>query len=97
MTPIAFNCLLSECQLMKVLYNKDYIAEIKEEIVEFNDSSLDIVFGVCAIIEQAVNDLSKFCQIWNDNQSSMELQEKFSAEKMLYFGLKALETINYLH
>ena len=82
---------------MKVLFNKDFIAEIKEEIVEFNDSNLDTVFGVCAIIEQAVNDLSKFCQIWNDNERSMELQEYFSVEKMLYFGLKALETINYLH
>ena len=33
----------------------------KEEIIEFNDKNLEKVFGVCAIIEKAVNDLSKFC------------------------------------
>jgi hypothetical protein len=37
MNSIAFKNLIMESHLMKLIFNQDYIAEIKEEIIEFNE------------------------------------------------------------
>ena len=36
---------------MKLLYNKEFVAEIKEEIIEYNPEDNNSIYGICAIIE----------------------------------------------
>jgi hypothetical protein len=43
--------------LLKLIAHKDYIAEILEEIIEYNTNDKNI-YGCVAIIEQATNDVN---------------------------------------
>ena len=88
--------ILMESHLLKLIAHKEYIAEILEEIIEYNEKDKS-VYGCVVIVEQAQNDLNDVLSIWNDKQQSRDRQEKFSLEKLAYFCLKAMEAMNYLH
>lgn len=51
-----------ECHLMKLIANKEHIAEVKEEIVQYEPEKEDINSCVI-IIEHANNDLQKYTEI----------------------------------
>lgn len=52
-----------ESHLLKFLAHKEYIAEIMEEIIEYNERDKNIQNYV-VIVEKAENDLSKILSIW---------------------------------
>jgi hypothetical protein len=58
MNSLAFKNLIMESHFMKLIYNPDYIAEIKEEIIEINESDPNNIYGLLIIVEKAIFDLN---------------------------------------
>ena len=82
--------------MIKLVANKNYIADILEEIIEYNVEE-DQVFSYVSIVEQAQNDLSILLRKWNMKKKGDDMHECYSEEKLTYFGLKAVEAVAYLH
>ena len=82
--------------MLKMRAHKDYICEVMEEIIEYNEKEKKVV-GVVAIVECAKNDLNKLLDIWIDKEKSKFLNEYFAEEKLAFFCLKAMEALSYLH
>lgn len=57
---------MMECHLLKLLEKKEYIVEVKEEIIEFNEMMTDELYGIIAIIEHSHSNLEKELTIWSD-------------------------------
>ena len=60
-----------------MIANKEYIAEILEEIIEFNPQTANkgkdaTIYGYVVIVEQASYDLNDIRQFWNDKIESLE-------------------------
>lgn len=49
--------------MIKMIANKDFICEIMEEIIEFNEKE-DAIMNYVMIVEKAINDLSIIVKIW---------------------------------
>ena len=82
--------------LIKMLAHKDYVAEVLEEVFLVNKEQKKLL-GFISIVEQAKYDLKKIVSVWKDKKKSKELLERFTDEKLVYFQLKAMETIDYMH
>ena len=48
-------------------------------------------------MEQAQRDLKHIVKFWADRSKGLKNQESYSDEKMIFFFLKALEALLYLH
>ena len=60
-----------ESHLLKLIAHKEYIAQILEEIIEFNKKE-DKIFGYVVIVEQAQNDLNDIAGYWKDKKERLE-------------------------
>lgn len=60
------------------------MAEIKEEIIEFNEK-LGIITRYCVIVECASATLSNHLQTWTNTDSSNKKREWFTPEKLAFY------------
>ena len=60
-----------ESHLLKMIANKDFIAGVKEELIEYNPEINKIITYI-VIVEMAVNDLRKITKVWQDKKLSDE-------------------------
>mmetsp|Transcript_7077 Transcript_7077/g.5329 ORF Transcript_7077/g.5329 Transcript_7077/m.5329 type:complete len:154 (+) Transcript_7077:609-1070(+) len=79
-----------------MMEDKNYVVDIKEEIIEYNPVSGNIL-NYIVIVEEATNDLKSFYDIWPNKDRSIANLEFFSNEKLFYFLFKTCEAISYLH
>lgn len=63
--PSATEDLLRESHLIKLCSHPEYICEVVEEIVDYEEDSKEIE-NIVLIVERAKNDLSKFAKVWED-------------------------------
>ena len=76
--------------------NPDYIAEVKEEIIEFDKNS-KLISRYCVVVEKAQRSLHDLLKIWRDPELSKKHLESYTPEKLAYFFLQAICIIEYLH
>ena len=69
---------------MKVRPHSDYLAEIKEEVIEFN-KSLGLIIRYVAVIERAQNDLGKLAAVWKDKEQRDRKREFFTWKKVAFY------------
>ncbi|CDW73119.1 serine threonine protein kinase-like protein [Stylonychia lemnae] len=87
---------MRETLSLKLLQNKNYIAEVREEIIEFDLKSKQIS-RYCVVVEKAQRTLDDLLKIWNNPDQSEKYVEAYSPEKLAYFFYQALSIIKYLH
>ena len=73
-----------------------YMADIKEEIIEFNPK-LGIITRYCVIIEQAQRTLSDLLKLWTMKEESDKRREWFSVEKLTFYFYQAMCAIAFCH
>jgi hypothetical protein len=71
------------------VYHKDFICEIKEEIILFNKET-SLIESLVTIIECAENDLNKESHIWLDSDKASRKIDFFSNEKLVYLFFNAI-------
>ena len=59
-----------EDHLLKMISHNDYICQVMEEIIEFNNEK-DQIVGLICIVECAKNDLSKIVKIWKNEHEAL--------------------------
>lgn len=72
---------------MKLNAKRELVAEIKEEIIEFNKEEC-VITRYCAIVECAANTLDGLCEIWVDEEknNARDLKrEYYTPEKLSYY------------
>jgi len=95
-SPETMTSILAESHLVKLMENKDFIVDIYEEIIEYNQT-LNKIENYIVLIEQAKYDLSNIVKAWTTLEKAHDKVEYFSNEKLFYFIFKACEAVNYLH
>ena len=55
--------ILMESHMIKLLKNKEFVVEILEEIIEYNEADKK-VFNYIVLVEQAQRDLKNIVDIW---------------------------------
>ncbi len=60
-----------ESHMIKLLKNKEFVVEILEEIIEYNEKD-KTVFNYVVLVEQAQRDLRNIVDIWEDPSASMK-------------------------
>lgn len=100
--------LICESQLIKSIYHEDYVVEIKEEIIEIDISTKQLL-RYCVVVERAkysLYDLYKFQAtptelikegLWFNNEKSTKNMELFSLQKYYFYMFQTLKALNYLH
>ena len=71
---------------MKLIAHPDYIAEIKEEMIELRPKD-GIITRYCSIVEQAQNTLTDILKTWINPAKSKEKCEFYSPEKLTFYFL----------
>lgn len=92
----SFTNIMCESHMIKYMDNKEYVVDIFEEIIEFNQSTNQME-NYMVLVEQATNDLSKIKSIWLNRDLSFQHQEEYSDEKFFYFMLMATKALDYVH
>jgi hypothetical protein len=54
---------MNECHFIKMIAEQEFIVEILEEIIEYDQENNKII-ALLVIIESALLDLDKLCKIW---------------------------------
>ena len=82
--------------MLKLVAHSDYLAQIKEEIIEV-DPQIKKLRRIAVIVERAKYTLNDLLEIWTDQQKSSELLEFFSPEKLSFYFLYGMCSLDYLH
>eukprot|EP00347_Sterkiella_histriomuscorum_P010687 403375308 len=88
--------IISESQQLKLLSNKFYIAQVKEEIIHYDSLTYRIKQYV-VIVERAQNTLWDLLNVWNDKVKSETNLEFYSPEKLAYYFYQMLCILEFLH
>eukprot|EP00347_Sterkiella_histriomuscorum_P000415 403375953 len=88
--------IISESQQLKLLSNKFYIAQVKEEIIHYDSLNYRIKQYV-VIVERAQNTLWDLLNVWNDKGKSETNLESYSPEKLVYYFYQMLCILEFLH
>ena len=100
--------MIYESQLIKSIYHEDYIVEIKEEIIEVDEKTKQLL-KYCVVVERAkhslydlysmkmTSNLSGKAGLWFDEEFQRSHLEKFSVQKFLYYYFQTIQGLNYLH
>ncbi|CDW79112.1 UNKNOWN [Stylonychia lemnae] len=87
---------MRETLQLKLLQNKNYIAEVREEIIEY-DLKNQHILRYCVVVERAQRTLEDLLKIWNNPDQSEKYVEAYSPEKLAYIFYQTLSIIKYLH
>eukprot|EP00347_Sterkiella_histriomuscorum_P020624 403337098 len=87
---------ISETQQLKLLQSDKFIAEVKEEIIEY-DFDNNIIKSYMVVVERARFSLNDLLKIWNDEELSDKFQEYYSPEKLAYYFYQTIQIMAYLH
>eukprot|EP00347_Sterkiella_histriomuscorum_P007163 403350020 len=92
----ALKNLMSETQQLKLLQSDKFIAEVKEEIIQYDlDSS--IIKNYLVVVERARFSLYDLLTIWNVEELSEKYYEYYSPEKLAYYFYQTMQIMAYLH
>eukprot|EP00347_Sterkiella_histriomuscorum_P001519 403371720 len=91
-----FQSILQETQTLKLLNNSEYIAQVEDEFILFDEQS-KVIIQYVVIVEKAISSLHDILQIWNDEDQSIKLNECYCPEKFCYLILKSMEALEFLH
>ncbi|CDW80147.1 UNKNOWN [Stylonychia lemnae] len=84
--------MIEEMNLLKMIYNPKFIAEIKEEIFIINGEELT---QYVAIHEKSDKNLDNIPEIWKFKTEPV--LENYKPEKAAFYLFQALSIVNYLH
>lgn len=70
--------------MLRVRAHPEYMAIIKEEIVQYNKEK-GIIIRYAAVIERATNDLGTLVRTWLDPELRTKRREFYSNEKLAYY------------
>eukprot|EP00347_Sterkiella_histriomuscorum_P012589 403367990 len=96
MKQMVFTGMMSETQQLKLLQSDKYIAQVKEEIIEYDHSS-NLINDYLVIVERARFSLNDLLKIWNDEDLRSRYYEFYSPEKLAYYFYQAMQIMAYLH
>eukprot|EP00347_Sterkiella_histriomuscorum_P023963 403332778 len=88
--------MMSETQQLKFLQSDKYIAQVKEEIIEY-DPSKNLINDYLVVVERARFSLNDLLKIWNDEDLRSRYYEFYSPEKLAYYFYQAMQIMAYLH
>eukprot|EP00347_Sterkiella_histriomuscorum_P021179 403334946 len=91
-----FTGMMSETQQLKFLQSDKYIAQVKEEIIEY-DPSKNLINDYLVVVERARFSLNDLLKIWNDEDLRSRYYEFYSPEKLAYYFYQSLQIMAYLH
>ena len=92
---------------MKAIFQDDYVLEVKEELIEINPETVQLVC-YAAVIErhkyslhelatyENKNGVEKF-GVWLDKPKSIDEKEVFSIQKYRFYFYQCLKALNYIH
>eukprot|EP00347_Sterkiella_histriomuscorum_P011329 403372867 len=87
---------MGETQQLKLLQSDKFIAQVKEEIIEY-DVDNNIIKNYLVVVERARFSLKDLLKIWNNQELSDKLYEYYSPEKLAYYFYQAIQIMAYLH
>eukprot|EP00347_Sterkiella_histriomuscorum_P016854 403351596 len=87
---------LAETQQLKLLQSDKFIAQVKEEIIEY-DFDNNIIKNYLVIVERARFSLFDLLKIWNNQELSDRFYECYSPEKLAYYFYQTIQLMAYLH
>eukprot|EP00347_Sterkiella_histriomuscorum_P016124 403354395 len=88
--------MMLESSQLKILDNYNYIAQVKEEIIEIDTNTMQIQ-KYCVTVERARFTLEDLIQIWNDPQLSSKYFEFYSPEKLFYYFYQIVQILAFFH
>eukprot|EP00347_Sterkiella_histriomuscorum_P002996 403365996 len=88
--------IISESQQLKLLSNPNFIAQVKEEIINFDEQNNQVLSYV-AIVERAQHSLHDLFQIWNDPTKAKDYQEYYHPDKLTYYFFQVLQIMEFLN
>eukprot|EP00347_Sterkiella_histriomuscorum_P016316 403353653 len=91
-----FMDILTESQQLKLLSNPMYIAQVKEEIINYDFQNKQVTQYV-AIVERAQNSLDDLLKIWNDQLKSKDYVEYYHPHKLTYYFYQILSIVEFLN
>jgi len=95
----AYEGIFYESQTLKLNNKRELMAEIKEEIIEYNEEK-GIITRYCVLVECASCTLSNLLDMWNDKSPDgkrVKNRENYSPEKLGFYFYQAISGIHYLH
>eukprot|EP00347_Sterkiella_histriomuscorum_P001615 403371352 len=92
----AYLDIMSETQNLKLLHCYQYIANVKEGIIEF-DFDQGLIQKYFVIVERAQHSLYDLIKILNNEELSEKYNEHFINEKLAYYFYQTLQIMAYLH
>eukprot|EP00347_Sterkiella_histriomuscorum_P011685 403371501 len=96
MKQMVFTGMMSETQQLKLLQSDKFIAQVKEEIIEY-DPQTHLINDYLVIVERARFSLNDLLKIWNDEDLRSRYYEIYSPEKLAYYFYQAMQIMAYLH
>eukprot|EP00347_Sterkiella_histriomuscorum_P014088 403362209 len=93
---MVFTGMMSETQQLKFLKSDKYIAQVKEEIIEYDPQS-QLINDYLVIVERARFSLNDLLKIWNDEDLRSRYYEFYSPEKLAYYFYQTIQILAYLH
>eukprot|EP00347_Sterkiella_histriomuscorum_P001520 403371716 len=88
--------IVSESQQLKLLQSEQYIAKVKEEIIEF-DHDQKLIQRYSVVVKRARFSLMDLLKIWKNPQLQDKYVEYFTHEKLAYYFYQAMQILAYLH
>lgn len=88
--------LLHKAALKKLNPLNDYIPEVKEEIILYNQEQ-GFIIGYCVVLEGYSTSLKEQLNMWGNYNLKSLFRTWFRDEKLSYFLLQALCAMEYLH
>eukprot|EP00347_Sterkiella_histriomuscorum_P007005 403350607 len=87
---------MGETQQLKLLQSDKFIAQVKEEIIEY-DVDNNIIKNYLVVVERARFSLKDLLKIWNNQELSDKFYEYYSPEKLAYYFYQTIQIMAYLH
>eukprot|EP00347_Sterkiella_histriomuscorum_P008782 403343775 len=88
--------LFYETSQLKILQNKNFITQIKEEHLEY-DFQKNLLCKYIVIVERAQYSLFDLFYIWKNKELSTSQFESYSHEKLAYYFFRTMQIMQYFH
>jgi hypothetical protein len=95
----AYEGIFYESQTLKLNPKRDLVAEIKEELIEYNEEE-GIITMYCVLVECAACTLQNVVDTWVDEKKDGGREKKrewFTPEKLAFYFFQAMSGISYMH
>eukprot|EP00347_Sterkiella_histriomuscorum_P007192 403349911 len=96
LTQQAYIDIMGETQHLRLLQNPNFLAEIKEEIIEY-DLQKSLISRYCVIVERASYTLYDLLMIWKNPVLREKYVEEYSPQKLAYYFYRSMQILAYLH